>query len=283
METLQSGRTDPWYMLDNAEICLKTLADEAPSRVPNLNLSSSEAASTVKLDSAAETIALERTKRAHAATNPLIALPEPEAGRSAVRRAVHRGSQGRDRFGSKELPAMGPESHGFGIAVVDAPQLSHPEGQRPHGRRPIDRGICLVDREFAESDHRQDPVAHPRNDGACCAARWPPCRSWLNSWKPAGKAPVPIEALMARAFAYADGRDPEQARIHVAPEDRAGSDANSATSTWSGTATGAPPAAVATAPPATASAPSAPHREPRLQRKWIRRCMISTARRPRAT
>src|SRR5450631_2221558 len=44
METLQNGRTDPWYMLDNAEMCLKTLADdEALSRVPNLSLTSSEA------------------------------------------------------------------------------------------------------------------------------------------------------------------------------------------------------------------------------------------------
>ena len=29
METLQSGRSDPWYMLDNAETCLKALADSA--------------------------------------------------------------------------------------------------------------------------------------------------------------------------------------------------------------------------------------------------------------
>ena len=79
METLQNGRTDPWYMLDNAETCLKTLADDdALARVPNLNLTSSEAAKTLKLDPA-ETIAMERTKRAHAATNPLIAVPEPEA------------------------------------------------------------------------------------------------------------------------------------------------------------------------------------------------------------
>src|SRR5258708_7485659 len=77
METLQSGRTDPWYMLDNAEMCIKTLADEAPLRVPNIGISSSDAAKTVKLDPA-ETIALERTKRAHAATHPLIAVPEPE-------------------------------------------------------------------------------------------------------------------------------------------------------------------------------------------------------------
>ena len=27
METLQSGRTDPWYMLDNAEMCIKALAE----------------------------------------------------------------------------------------------------------------------------------------------------------------------------------------------------------------------------------------------------------------
>ncbi len=79
METLQNGRTDPWYMLDNAEMCLKTLADdEALARVPNLSLTSSDAAKTMKLDPA-DTIAMERTKRAHAATNPLIAVPEPEA------------------------------------------------------------------------------------------------------------------------------------------------------------------------------------------------------------
>jgi chemosensory pili system protein ChpA (sensor histidine kinase/response regulator) len=77
METLQSGRNDPWYMLDNAEMCIRTLADEAPSRVPNISISSSEAAKTVKLDPA-ETVALERTKQAHAVTNPLIAVSVPE-------------------------------------------------------------------------------------------------------------------------------------------------------------------------------------------------------------
>jgi chemosensory pili system protein ChpA (sensor histidine kinase/response regulator) len=30
METLENGRTDPWYMLDNAEICLKALIDATP-------------------------------------------------------------------------------------------------------------------------------------------------------------------------------------------------------------------------------------------------------------
>src|SRR5271155_1601983 len=52
METLQSGRTDPWYMLDNAEICIKTLAEEAPSRVPNISLAGGDGGRTGKLDPA---------------------------------------------------------------------------------------------------------------------------------------------------------------------------------------------------------------------------------------
>jgi chemosensory pili system protein ChpA (sensor histidine kinase/response regulator) len=45
---------------------------------------------------------------------------------------------------------------------------------------------------------------------------------------------APIEALMSRAFAFADGRDPEQVKANVAPEDRTGSDANSAATSWGG-------------------------------------------------
>ena len=108
------------------------------------------------------------------------------AGRPAIRRAVHRGSQGRDRVDSAQLPAMGPESNGFGVIGNHAPQLSHLEGQRTHGRRPGDRGIRLVDREFAESHHRQDLVAHARNDDAAAQRASPPCRNWWSSWKPGG-------------------------------------------------------------------------------------------------
>jgi len=34
METLQNGRNDPWYMLDNAEMCIKALVEESLSRCP---------------------------------------------------------------------------------------------------------------------------------------------------------------------------------------------------------------------------------------------------------
>ena len=36
METLQSGRTDPWYMLDNADACLQTLESEPEPPVPTV-------------------------------------------------------------------------------------------------------------------------------------------------------------------------------------------------------------------------------------------------------
>ena len=86
--------------------------------------------------------------------------------RSAIRRAVHRGGQGGDHLDSEKLPAMGPKSHGFGSAGAHAPQLSYLERQRPHGWRPLDRRVWLVDRKSIESDHGQDAVAHARDDGA---------------------------------------------------------------------------------------------------------------------
>src|SRR5450631_615139 len=76
METLQNGRNDPWYMLDNAETCIKALADETLSRVPSIELPAGEIAKTVRL-AQDSTVALEQTKVAQAATQPLIDLSAP--------------------------------------------------------------------------------------------------------------------------------------------------------------------------------------------------------------
>src|SRR5271168_1884822 len=38
METLQNGRADPWYMLDNAEMCIRALNAEAAPHVPSVDL-----------------------------------------------------------------------------------------------------------------------------------------------------------------------------------------------------------------------------------------------------
>ncbi len=130
------------------------------------------------------------------------------SGRSAVRRVVHRGSQGRDRLGTKKLPIVGSKSHGFGIAVLDAAQLSHFERQRPDGRRTLDRGICVVDREFAESNHRQDPVAHARDDGRIAQL--------------GGRAAAAGGAAGNRPAKFPAGRSANGARIHIRRWPRSG-------------------------------------------------------------
>jgi chemosensory pili system protein ChpA (sensor histidine kinase/response regulator) len=78
METLQNGRNDPWYMLDNAEICIKALASESLSRVPDMVLPEAEAVKTVKLDSIVPFTA-EEVSGVQVLTHPLVAVAEPAA------------------------------------------------------------------------------------------------------------------------------------------------------------------------------------------------------------
>src|SRR6202522_2370443 len=82
METLQNGRNDPWYMLDNAEMCIRALDQESSSPVVQLEQPARDAATGAELEPAA-TVALARTLREQAATEVLMsgpaAAPSPEA------------------------------------------------------------------------------------------------------------------------------------------------------------------------------------------------------------
>jgi chemosensory pili system protein ChpA (sensor histidine kinase/response regulator) len=234
METLQNGRTDPWYMLDNAETCLKTLTEEASIRVPNLNLSSSEAAATMKLDTT-ETIALERTKRAHAATNPLIALPEPEAV----------DPQFVELFIEEAKEEIASVQNNFPLwdqNPLDFDSLSSLRRSfhtlKGSGRMVGARSIAEFAWSIENLLNRIIDKTLTRTPGMMglmrsAVAALPQLVEQLETGR---QSSVPIEAIMARAFAYADGRDPEQLKSNVAPEDRAASDANSATTSWQGRA-----------------------------------------------
>jgi chemosensory pili system protein ChpA (sensor histidine kinase/response regulator) len=234
METLQNGRTDPWYMLDNAEMCLKTLADdEAPSRVPNLNLTSSEAAKTMKLDPT-ETIAMERTKRAHAATNPLIAVPEPEAVDPQfvelfIEEAKEEIASVQKCFPLWDQNPMDQES----LSSMRRSFHTLKGSGRMVGARSIAEFAWAIENllnRIIDKTLSRTPgmMGLLRNS----VAALPQLVEQLETGR---QNSTPIEALMSRAFAFADGRDPEQAKANVAPEDRAGSDANSATASWGGT------------------------------------------------
>jgi chemosensory pili system protein ChpA (sensor histidine kinase/response regulator) len=233
METLQNGRTDPWYMLDNAETCLKTLTEEASIRVPNLNLSSTEAAATMKLDAAAETIALERTKRAHAATNPLIALPQAEAvDPQFVELFIE---EAKEEIGSVQSAFPLWDQNPLDLDTLSSLRRSF-HTLKGSGRMVGARSIAEFAWSIENLLNRIIDKTLTRTPGMMALLRssvaaLPQLVEQLETGR---QHSLPIEALMARAFAYADARDPEQLKANVAPEDRAASDASSATATWQG-------------------------------------------------
>jgi chemosensory pili system protein ChpA (sensor histidine kinase/response regulator) len=216
METLQSGRNDPWYMLDNAEMCMKTLADELPSRVPNISISSSDADKTVKLDPA-ETIALERTKRAHAATNPLIAVPEPEPVDPQfvelfIEEAKEEIASIQSSFPQWDQNPMDLES----LALMRRSFHTLKGSGRMVGARSIAEFGWSVENllnRIIDKTLSRTPgmMALLRN----AVAALPQLVEQLETGR---HNPVPIEALMARAFAYADGREADQGTVTLTEE-----------------------------------------------------------------
>jgi chemosensory pili system protein ChpA (sensor histidine kinase/response regulator) len=233
METLQNGRTDPWYMLDNAEMCLKTLTDDDTlSRLPNLDLSSSEAAKTMKLDPA-DTIAMERTKRAHAATNPLIVVPEPEAvDPQFVELFIE---EAKEEIASVQKTFPQWDQNPMDFEPLSSLRRSF-HTLKGSGRMVGARSIAEFAWSIENLLNRIIDKTLTRTPGMMgllrsSVAALPQLVEQLETGR---QSTAPIEALMSRAFAFADGRDPEQVRANVAPEDRAGSDANSATTSWGG-------------------------------------------------
>ena len=82
METLQAGRADPWYMLDNAETCLRFLADVQP--VPKVEAfagQSSDHARTVVIESNVATFALPTEHEPTAVLDPA-SLPRTASARA---------------------------------------------------------------------------------------------------------------------------------------------------------------------------------------------------------
>jgi chemosensory pili system protein ChpA (sensor histidine kinase/response regulator) len=231
METLQNGRTDPWYMLDNAETCLKTLADDdAISRVPNVSLTSSEAAKTVKLDPA-DTIAMERTKRAHAATNPLIAVPEPEAVDPQFVELFIEEAKEEVASVQKSFPLW--DQNPMDLDALSSMRRSF-HTLKGSGRMVGARSIAEFAWSIENLLNRIIDKTLTRTPGMMALLRnsvaaLPQLVEQLETGRP---GPTSTETLMTRAFAYADGRDPEQAKVNVAPEDRTVADAG-ATANWS--------------------------------------------------
>jgi chemosensory pili system protein ChpA (sensor histidine kinase/response regulator) len=88
IETLQAGRSDPWYMLDNAQACLEVLGREPEQVVPTVPpVSAGSYARTVRIPPPAETLpgaALDPDSTGRVRTPPVLAAAPTVAANATV-------------------------------------------------------------------------------------------------------------------------------------------------------------------------------------------------------
>jgi chemosensory pili system protein ChpA (sensor histidine kinase/response regulator) len=231
METLQNGRTDPWYMLDNAETCLKALAEEGPPRVPDVALSSSEAAKTIKLDTtAAVTVLLDSASRAHASTSPLISVkPEvvdPQFVELFIEEAKEEIASIHTVFPLWDQNPMDLESLG---SLRRSFHTLKGSGRMVGARTIAEFGWAIENLLNRIIDKTLSRTPGMMNLLRASVAAMPQLVEQLETGR---QTSVPVEPLMARAFAYADGREAEAA---AATKERAASEGTGAN--WSSSAT----------------------------------------------
>ena len=242
METLQNGRNDPWYMLDNAEMCIRALAEEIPSRVPDMEVAEEDGGKTVKLDQSA-TIALERAKQAQAATHPLIALEaeavDPQFLELFIEEAKEEIASIQRSFPLWDQNPMDLDSLG---SLRRSFHTLKGSGRMVGARLIAEFGWSIENLLNRIIDKTLSRTPGMMTLLRSAVAALPQLVEQLETGRPNA---APQDAIMARAFAYADGREPEQVGAALAPEDRAADAAASAVP--------ATPAARAAAPSTSAS------------------------------
>jgi len=230
METLQNGRADPWYMLDNAETCLKALAADAEPRVPNVELPAADAAQTVKLNPET-TLALEDLKRSQGATDPLIALAAapPPAVRPSAPVAAEVDPQFLELFIEEAKEEIAAIQRTFPLWDQNPMDLESLASLRRSFHTLKGSGRMVGARSIAEFGWSIENLLNriidktlSRTPGMMALLRTavaalPALVEQLESGR---QNSVAVETIMSRAFAYADGRDAEQLGAAIAPEDR---------------------------------------------------------------
>ena len=178
METLQSGRDDPWYMLDNAEMCIKALNADAVPRVPDVELPEEGPLPTPRprrrsrpARSRQRSVLEERGMRAQAATQPVISPAEadavdPQFVELFIEEAKEEIASIQQSFPLWDQNPMDLES----LASLRRSFHTLKGSGRMVGARSIAE-FGVGDRESAESHHRQDAVAHAGDDGPAAQCR----------------------------------------------------------------------------------------------------------------
>jgi len=218
METLQSGRADPWYMLDNAETCIKALAEQGPSRVPNVELAPEEVAKTVKLDPQA-TLALDRGRQVQA---PIPLVPSPAAQAIDPQFLELFIEEAKEEIASiqRNFPLWDQNPMDFDSLASLRRSFHTLKGS---GRMVGAASIAEFGWSIENLLNRIIDKTLSRTPGMMtllrsAVAALPDLVEQLETGRPHA---LPLDSIMARAFAYADGREAEQLGAALAPEDRA--------------------------------------------------------------
>ncbi len=254
METLQNGRADPWYMLDNAETCLRALAADAEPRVPDLPLEPADAAKTLKLDPEDTFAQEERAKRAQAATHPLIAVvAEAEVDPQFLELFIE---EAKEEIASIQQSFPLWDQNPMDLEALASLRRSF-HTLKGSGRMVGARTIAEFGWAIENLLNRIIDKTLSRTPGMMtlfrsAVAALPQLVDQLESGR---QSSVPVDTIMSRAFAYADGREAEQLGAALAPEDRADVAPSGVI---------APEAARAAPPPAAAPLAAAAAMDPQL-------------------
>ena len=231
METVQSGRTDPWYMLDNAEACLKALAEMHTTVVPvGLPPDSGIHTRTIAVDTVSQaakraqrvdTVATDPGAERQAASYPVLATSEtrkldPEFLALFIEEAKEEVTSINRQF---QLWDQNPAD---GEALVSVRRSFHT--LKGSGRMV---GAMLLGEFCWSAENLLNRIIAKtliRTPGMMAVLR-EAVRALPQLVDQLEGGPTPefdIASLMARAHAYAEGREPEQTTTGtIAPEDLA--------------------------------------------------------------
>ncbi|MGA2778332.1 MAG: Hpt domain-containing protein [Steroidobacteraceae bacterium] len=216
METIQNGRNDPWYMLDNADTCINALDAELVTRLPSVDLPASDQAATVRLDYQA-TMKIDYVSpppdgpsRAPAEPSP----PDPQLLELFIEEAKEETASIGANFPLWEQNPMDLDT----LLKMRRSFHTLKGSGRMVGARLIGEFAWSIENLL----NRVLDKTLSRTPGMMSVMRsavgaLPHLIEQLETGRPSA---TPIEEIMARAYAYADGREAEQAFLNLAPEDR---------------------------------------------------------------
>ena len=248
METLQNGRNDPWYMLDNAETCLKALDAELTARLPSVStLGTTDSGATDKLDYQA-TVKLGDEAAVRSATLPVVRRPEaPALDPQMLELFIEEAKE--------EMASIGAVFPRWDQNPMDTDSLASLRRSfhtlKGSGRMVGARRIGDFAWAIENLLNRIIDKTLTRTPGMMAVMRsavgvMPHLIEQLETGR---LPPAGIDDILARAYAFADGRDTEQTYVNVTSELRAPFSATQ-------------PQLEATEQPAAAHAATAAHADP---------------------